>query len=218
MRILLLADEESKYLYDHYSPEKLAGVDLIIGCGDLPKEYLEFFATMSRAPVLYVLGNHDRWYRASGLAESGRWQPQEGCRAEGCICIEDDIFVYRGVRILGLGGSMRYQPQASNQYTEGQMRRRILKLWWKFIRCRGIDILVTHAPAAGIHDLPDLPHRGFACFAELIAQMKPKLFVHGHVHATYGSFTRRDVCGETVVVNAYDHYFLDYPETEPGKP
>ncbi len=197
MKILVLADQESKSLYEYYKPEKLEGVDLIIACGDLPVEYLEFFATMTHVPVLYVLGNHDRW--------RGRLRPG------GCVCIEDDIYVFQGVRILGLGGSMCYIPGADGQYTENQMRRRILKLWWKFLHHRGIDILVTHAPAADIHDLPDLPHRGFRCFRDLLDQYHPKLFVHGHVHATYGNFTRSDVYKDTLVVNAYEYYMIDYP-------
>ena len=198
MRILVLADQESKALYEYYSPEKLEGVDLILACGDLPREYLEFFATMTHVPVLYVRGNHDQW-----------------CDREapgGCECIEDRIFVYRGVRILGLGGSMRYHPYASGQYSERQMRRRILGLWWKLLQHRGFDILVTHAPAAGVHDLPDLPHRGFGCFRALLEQYHPKLFVHGHVHATYGGFRRVDYYQDTMVVNAYEHYIRDYPD------
>ena len=200
MKILVLADHESKSLYEHYTPEKLEGVDLIIGCGDLGKEYLEFFATMSRVPVLYVLGNHDYWY-------------QKGDECGGCICIENDIFVYHGVRILGLGGSMRYKPEAANQFSEKQMERRARRLWWKLIRRRGFDILVTHAPAKDVNDLQDLPHQGFACFRSLLEMYRPKFFVHGHVHANYGTgFKRVDRFDQTVVVNAYDHYIIEYPE------
>jgi len=104
MKILVLSDQESQSLYQHYSPEKLANIDLVISCGDLKPAYLEFFSTMTNTTVIYVLGNHDKWY------------PKQ--KAGGCICIEDDIFVYNGIRILGLGGSMRYHPEASCQYTE----------------------------------------------------------------------------------------------------
>ena len=114
MKILVLADEESKSLYEYFSPEKIKGVDLIISCGDLKASYLTFFATFSHAPLLYVKGNHDGHY--------------EDRPPEGCVCIEDDIFVFRGVRILGLGGSMEYIPGADNQYTERRMERRIKKL------------------------------------------------------------------------------------------
>jgi len=205
VKILVLADCESKSLYEYFTPEKISGVDLILACGDLKQNYLDFFASMSSAPVLFVMGNHDEPYNKNAYG--------------GCVCIEDDIFVFRGIRILGLGGSMRYLPQAENQYTEREMRRRIRRLWWKLKWNKGFDILVAHAPAAGINDLEDLPHRGFVCFGELIERYRPKLFVHGHVHANYGTgFKRVDQIGETMVINAYDYYILELPEEgEQGK-
>ena len=63
MKILLLADEESKYLWDYFDKSKLEGIDLIISCGDLSPQYLSFLATFSHAPVLYVHGNHDVCYK-----------------------------------------------------------------------------------------------------------------------------------------------------------
>lgn len=62
MRIMVIADEESSWLWDHFEKEKLAGVDLIISCGDLHPHYLSFLTTFTSAPVLYVHGNHDDKY------------------------------------------------------------------------------------------------------------------------------------------------------------
>ena len=199
MKILLLADQESRSLYEYYSPEKLADVELIIACGDLKPSYLEFFATMSNAPVVYVLGNHDHWYLQK--------------KAEGCVCLEDTIYEYKGIRILGLGGSMRYLPKAPCQYSEKEMKKRIQKLRFKLFYKKGFDILVTHSPAQDFHDLSDLPHQGFACFHTLIERYKPKYFLHGHVHSNYNkTFVREDKLKETTVINAYEHYFFEYPE------
>jgi hypothetical protein len=50
MRILLVSDEESPYLWDYYQPGRLEGIDLILSCGDLKPEYLSFLVTMSTAP------------------------------------------------------------------------------------------------------------------------------------------------------------------------
>ncbi len=195
---MILADQKSKSLYDYYEPEKMKEIDLIISCGDLDPNYLIFFATLCHAPVLYVKGNHDARY-----AE----KPPEGC-----ICIEDDIFVYQGVRILGLGGSMEYIPGAPNQYTELKMRKRIWKMGWKIWNHKGFDILVTHAPAYQVNDLEDLPHRGFAVFRRLLEKYQPKFFFHGHVHANYSrNFKREDKFGNTTVVNAYEYYVVEYP-------
>ena len=49
MKILAVADEECKALWDYFTPDKLEGVELIIACGDLSRHYLEYLATM--APV-----------------------------------------------------------------------------------------------------------------------------------------------------------------------
>lgn len=199
MKILVLSDHESKSLYEFYTPEKLKGIDLIISCGDLRANYLSFFATFSRAPVFYVRGNHDCHYL--------------DCPPEGCICIEDDIVTYKGIRILGLGGSKEYIPGSPNQYTERKMEQRIRRLWLKLKINKGFDILVAHAPAYELNDLPDLPHQGFSCFKELMDKYSPKYFLHGHVHANYGNvFRREDQYGCTTVVNAYEYYIIDYPD------
>ncbi len=145
MRILAIADEESKVLWDYFDKSMLEGIDLIISCGDLDPRYLSFLVTFYTGPVLYVHGNHD-----------GRY---EQIPPEGCTCIEDKIFVYKGIRILGLGGSMRYKP-GPHQYTEGEMKKRVKRLRFQLLRRRGFDILVTHAPAYQLNDGRDLPHQG----------------------------------------------------------
>lgn len=199
MKILALSDVESKYLWDFYEKGKLDGYDLIISCGDLKPNYLSFITTFSSAPVLYVHGNHD-----------GRY---ENTPPEGCICIEDDIYVHNGVRILGLGGSMQYN-YGPHQYTEKDMRKRVRKLWWKLFRHRGFDILVAHAPAYQLNDGEDLPHMGFQVFHELIRKYKPRYFIHGHMHMSYN--WRLNKCREmaydenTTVVNAYERYEIEY--------
>ena len=195
MKILLLADEESKIIWDFFRKEDYEDIDLVISCGDLKPEYLSFVATMIPVPVLYIHGNHDDKY--------DRYPP------EGCTCIDDRVFVFKGVRILGLGGCYRYKP-GKNQYSEVQMKRRIFKRKGKILWNRGIDILVTHAPAEGIHDAEDLCHRGFKAFNDLINKYHPKYFVHGHVHMNYGrQFPREDMVGDTRVINAFEKYVIE---------
>lgn len=202
MKILAISDVESPFLWDYYKPGRLNGIDLIISCGDLNPQYLSFLETFSNVPLLYVHGNHDEKYKT--------------VPPDGCFCIEDDIYVHDGLRILGLGGSMRYRP-GEHQYTEKEMQRRIRKLWFKLRRAGGFDILVTHAPLRGFHDGDDLCHRGFACFEELLTKYQPKIFLHGHMHLNYGGgLPRVSAYGGTQVINAYRTYLFD-PE-EPGRP
>ena len=128
MRILVIADIESKVLWDYFDKSQLDNVDLIVSCGDLNPKYLSFLVTFTKAPVLYVRGNHD-----------GRY---EMAPPEGCICIEDKIYEFNGVRLMGLGGSMRYK-EGTNMFTEKEMQKRVNKMRFKLRKSDGFDILVT---------------------------------------------------------------------------
>ena len=196
MRILAVADTEAKYYYDFYTPGKLDEFDLILACGDLRRDYLEFLATLAHCPLIYVRGNHDdRFHEAP---------------PEGCICAEDQIIVVNGVRILGLGGSYRYRD-GRNMYTEQQMCRRIQRLRLQLWRNKGFDVLLTHAPARNLGDLDSISHRGFACFEELLRRYEPKYFVHGHVHRDYGTdVPQRSEYGKTTIINASNYCRFDY--------
>ena len=195
MKILAISDEIAKEYYDYYQPGMLDDIDLIISCGDLPREYLEFLVTMGKAPLLYVHGNHD----ASYLEHPPR----------GCICIEDRIFEYGGLRFLGLGGSYRYLPDGKFMYTESEMRRRIMKVWYGIRRRKGFDVLVSHAPAYGCGDLDSPTHRGFHCFHYLLDRYKPAYMIHGHVHKTYNyQLPVRSKYKDTTIVNAFGKQLL----------
>ncbi len=195
MKILLLADLECPYLWDYYRPGRLSEYNLILSAGDLSANYLSFLVTMGRAPVLYIHGNHDVNYEQ---------QPPEGCD-----CVEDQLYIYNGVRILGLGGCPVYNKMP-HQYSEKQMRKRIRKLRWKIKKAGGIDIVLTHAPVAGYGDGDDYAHRGFECFLDLIDTYKPKYFIHGHVHINYGTGNPREYeRNGTKIINAYERYVIE---------
>ena len=195
MKLLLLSDKESPYLWDYYTPGRLKGYDMILSCGDLKADYLTFIVTMANVPLLYVHGNHDGNY--------ARRPP------EGCDCIEDRIYIYKDLRILGLGGTPFYNG-GPNQYSEREMQRRIKRLRLKLRRCGGVDIVLTHAPAAGYGDGDDYAHRGFECFNELMDKYKPQYLVHGHVHMNYGSNISRTLRREnTKIINAYEKYEIE---------
>ncbi len=201
MKVLAIADVEDRRLWDNYSPERLKDVDLILSAGDLDASYLEFLVTVSNKPLVYVRGNHDDGY--------GRRAPG------GCICVEDSVYVWQGVRIAGLGGSAAYRFGA-NMYTEEEMEWRVRRLELKIRLLGGVDVLLTHAPARGVGDLDDRAHRGFECFNRLIERWRPDYLVHGHVHKEYlPDFQRTRVleCG-TRVVNAYDYTTFDLAKDE----
>ena len=200
MKILLVSDEEDKYLWDFYKPGRLKGIDLILSAGDLKAEYLSFLVTMANRPLLYVPGNHD-----GGYAQ----RPPEGCQ-----CIDGKLVTVGGLRILGLGGSALYNG-GPHQYTEKQMRRRIHRLRLKLALAGGVDIVLTHAPVRGFGDEDNMTHRGFEAFLPLLDQYKPRYLVHGHIHQRYGA--NRPRChqyGETTIVNATGRYILEIPDNQ----
>ena len=197
MKILAVSDIDAKYYFDYYTPGKLDEFDLILACGDLHREFLEFLVTMSHCQVVYVHGNHDKRFVENP--------------PEGCLCADGRIVVVNGVRILGLGGSYRYK-NSKFMYTENEMKLRVARLRFSIWRHRGFDILLTHAPARHINDRETITHRGFECFVKLLDKYHPKYFLHGHVHMTYGThIPRTTVRGGTTIINAYDHYVFEYP-------
>ena len=196
MKILVVSDEECRSLWDYYTPGKLSKYDLILSSGDLKAEYLSFLVTMARCPLLYVHGNHD-----TGYAQS----PPEGCDS-----IDGKLIVYKGLRILGLGGSRQYS-RGQHQYTERQMEKRIRKLRWAIRIAGGVDIVLTHAAPRGVGDWDDHSHLGFEAFLGLIDSYHPQYMFHGHVHLSYGhNIQRRREYGGTKVINCCQKYEIDY--------
>ena len=195
MRILALSDEPSQRLWGDLCRQSLDGVDLILSAGDLKASYLSFLVTMANRPLLYVHGNHDWSYDR---------QPPEGCD-----CIDDRLVVVNGLRILGLGGCLRYND-GPYQYSERQMRIRIMKLQLKIRRAGGVDLVLTHAPAAGYGDEDNIAHRGFEAFLPLLDRWQPSYLVHGHVHKRYDPRQQRVLqYKNTTIINANGKYYLD---------
>lgn len=205
MRILAISDEPSQRLWGDRCREALRGIDLILSAGDLPAKYLSFLTCFTDAPIVYIHGNHDDRYDK---------EPPEGC-----LCADGKIVELKGVRILGLGGSIRYRPDGVHMYTEKEMASRIFALRRKIRAAGGFDILLTHTPIRGFGDQDDYAHRGFECFGPLLDAWKPAVMVHGHVHQAYtgAHFMRERDWHGVPVINASTAYEFDLPETPDRK-
>lgn len=203
MKIFAVADEVDESTYG----DKLAALrpDLVVSCGDLPFDYLEYLVSRLNVPLLYVLGNHD-----PGLATPNTsWIPlqPEGPvpGPQGCDNVDGRVMEIGGLRVAGLGGSLRYK-EGPNQYTQAQMRWRALSLEFRLrlkrTRAgRKLDVLITHAPPFGVGETADAAHVGFAAFHKIIRDLHPALLVHGHVHPYGRARPERTVDG-TRIVNA----------------
>jgi Icc-related predicted phosphoesterase len=131
---------------------------------------------------------------------------------QGCVDIDGRVVDVGGLRIAGLGGSVRYKA-GPNQYSQGQMGRRALKLEVRLrlnrVRNgRKLDVLVTHAPPYGAAEAKDSAHVGFVAFLRLIRNFHPLLAVHGHVHPYGRALPERSV-GATRVVNVVPSRMLE---------
>ena len=195
MKILLLADQAEPTLWEHLDRRKLEGVELVLACGDLPASYLSFLTCFTAAPILYLRGNHDDRYAQNP--------------PEGCIDLEEKPVVIKGVRFVGFGGC-KSAHNAPNQYSERDMNLRILKATLALSLKKGFDVLVTHAPAAGLGDGDDRFHEGFETFVKLIDKYQPRYHLHGHQHLTYSIGSKRIMeYNNTTIVNAYNYYILE---------
>ena len=195
IRILAVADEESKYIWDYFDRKVFKGIDLIISCGDLKASYLSFLTTMVAAPLLYVHGNHD---------SRMLYHPPEGCDN-----LELKMHVIKGIRIIGFGGANSRSPKPFH-YTEQDVARQVTRRMQEISHHGGFDILVTHAPAHGLGDGEDAFHKGFRAYRTLLDLYKPAYHFHGHQHLNYGASNQRLITyGPTQIYNAYGYSILD---------
>ena len=119
----------------------------------------------------------------------------------------------RPLLLVGMGGSFFYGGDR-HQYTERQMRRRLAALqlrllWERRARGRPVDVLMTHAPPAGIHEGEDCAHRGFRSFRRFVDRHQPAYHVHGHVHPTYGVDVEPVHVGRTEIRTIYGYSILE---------
>ena len=191
MKILCVSDtvvaqmESAAHLRRRYHD-----VELVISCGDLPAAYLEFITSVLNVPLFYVRGNHDTGYDE---------------RPPGGIDLHRHFVTYHGITFYGIEGSLLYN-NSPIQYSQFDMARTVLAsaplmLIRRPIRGRGVDVVVTHAPPRGIHDLDDLPHRGINAFVPFMNWFHPRYLLHGHVHTYDRRTTVLTQHGATCVMN-----------------
>jgi uncharacterized protein len=187
VKILCVSDtvvsqmENAAHLRRRYSD-----VDLLLSCGDMPAAYLEFITSVLNIPLFYVRGNHDTQYDE---------------RPPGGEDLHMRVVNFKGILFVGIEGSMKYNS-APIQYTDGDMLMNTVKLAVPIkLRGRRPDIFVTHNPAKGIHDAPDLPHNGFSSFLKFMTWYRPRYMLHGHVHTYDRRVTTITQYHETTIMN-----------------
>lgn len=182
---------------------RYSDIDLVVSCGDMPPVYLEFITSVLNVPLFYVRGNHDEIYDR---------QPPGG---------EDlhmRVVKFRGLTFTGLEGSIRYN-QGKIQYTDGEMYRKVARMGPQMLVRRaqkgfGVDVLVTHSPAKGIHDAEDRPHHGFNALLRFMEWYRPRYMFHGHVHTYDRRKTVDSVYLDTRILNINPFMVLEIDPIE----
>ena len=205
MKILAVSDEVVERLYSLCASGHFSEIEMILGCGDLPYPYLENLLTFLNIPLYYVPGNHDPIYNSDNTL----------AYAEGGTNLDLKIVRCKKFLIGGLGGSIRYRPNGTNQYSQSDAYQRAFRLLPRLLLNkinygRSLDILITHSPPFKIHDDDTHAHQGLKAINWLLHVAKPRYHFHGHTH-----FQRRNLSpSETVhdltkIVNVFPYKVIE---------
>lgn len=212
IKVLTVSDEIDPLIYSGSLQKRFSDVELVLGCGDLPPSYLEFIVSMLNVPCLYVPGNHD-----------GKPEHTDYGRTihtpDGWRNIDGRVVEQEGLVIGGLGGSIWYNG-GEHQYSQRIMAARVGLLLPRIVLYQqrngyGLDVLITHSPAAGIHDGTGA-HTGFKALRWLLERFPPRYMFHGHVHKNYRMCaTSQTQFGKTLVINTAGYQALTLERVAP---
>lgn len=205
VKILAVSDQALDRIYALSSSGQFKDIELLVGCGDLPYAYLEYLVTMLNVPLFYVPGNHDP------VEDLRRIET----RAEGGSNLDLKMVRHNKFLIGGFGGSVRYRPDGTNQYTQTEAYLRVIQMLPRLLLNRlqygrALDILITHSPPFGIHDDVDPAHTGLKALNWLLRIAKPRYHFHGHTH-----FYKRNLedcettSGITKIINVFPYKAID---------
>ena len=205
VKILAVSDQVVERIYALVSSGHFQGVDLILGCGDLPYHYLEYLVTLLNGRMYYVPGNHDPEFNRKVTSS----------QAEGGSNLDLEIGRHKNTLIGGFGGSVRYRPDGINQYTQTEAYRRAYSMIPKIVinrirYGRAMDILISHSPPFGIHDDLDLAHTGFKALNWLVNFAKPKYLLHGHTHFYKKNLEPQETTVKgTKIINVFPYKYFE---------
>jgi uncharacterized protein len=205
VKILAVSDEVVERLYTLCANDHFREIELILGCGDLPYPYLENLLTFLNIPLFYVPGNHDPVYNVDNTL----------AYVEGGSNLDLKVVRYKTFLIGGFGGSVRYRPNAVNQYSQTDAFLRAFRLLPRLLLNkaryrRSLDILITHSPPFRIHDEDTEAHQGLKAINWLLRVAKPRYHFHGHTHFQRGNLSPSETVHDmTKIVNVFPYKVIE---------
>lgn len=205
MKIVAISDTHGQH-----EALQLPKGDLLIHAGDLSKRgteqqvrlFLDWFAAQDFRHKIFIAGNHDFFFER----ESGRRIAE--LIPPGVIYLNDSMAEVEGLRIWGSPVQPWFYDWAFNRRRGEEIRKH-----WDLIP-ENTDVLITHGPAAGIHDLTiHGEHVGCVDLLARIEALQPRLFICGHIHEAHGILPGNP----TTFINASvldEQYILRHPPVE----
>ncbi|MGL4254029.1 MAG: metallophosphoesterase family protein [Fusobacteriaceae bacterium] len=179
-----------------YHPDSIKSmfkdIDFVVSAGDLSNDYLDYIFTLLNKELVFISGNHI-------------YNPNHNI--EFCKNIDQKIINFKGLRIMGLDGSQIYS-YGEHQYSEYQVTLMILKNFFHLLWKRP-DIVISHAPPKGIHDLQDHVHTGFRAYHFILKYFKPKIWIHGHIHLEHHHKIQESIVDGVKFINAYGYKIIE---------
>jgi len=191
MKIILISDT-----HNQHGGLELPEGDMIIHAGDVSsrgvksevENFLTWYSSLSYKYKIFIAGNHDFFFEDRTREIINEIIP------DNVIYLDDELVIIEGIKIWG----SPVQPWFHN-WAFNRQRGVDIKKHWDLIPS-DIDILITHGPAYKILDKVKYGNDFVGCedLLEKINEIKPKIFVCGHIHEAYGKMQ----IGNTMCYNA----------------
>ena len=192
MRILHLSDTHGS----HHRLKNLTEADAIVHSGDFTMtgteqeaiDFLNWFCDLPYAQKIFICGNHDDClYGANidGLDPNVHYLCNSG--------VEID-----GIKFYGV-------PMFMGDCVTDRQQRNIAKI------PSDTDILITHSPAYGILDFDDNINYGDEQLFSKVLEIKPRLFLFGHIHAQHCITTLHGITFSNGAIMNADYTHLAAP-------
>jgi Icc-related predicted phosphoesterase len=205
VKILAVSDQVLERMYKLSSSGHFHDIELILGCGDMSYEYLEYLVTVLNVQMFYIPGNHDPIHDLT----------RREAYVEGGTNLDLQIVRHKKYLIGGFGGSIRYRPDGINQYSQTDAYLRTIRMLPRLLLNRiqygrALDILISHSPPFSIHDDSDPAHHGLKALNWLIRIAQPRYHFHGHTHVYKRNLENIETTvGLTKVINVYPYKTIE---------
>lgn len=187
---------------------KLPKGDVLVHAGDIGykgekaeiEDFLQWFQAQKFEHKIFIAGNHDFYFEKAKKADIEKLIPR------GVTYLNDSGVTIHGINIWGSPVTPWFFDWAFNR-----KRGAAIAKHWALIP-PGTDLLITHGPPYGILDVVvNEQHAGCKDLLKKVLEIKPKAFICGHIHESYGTVTKHGI----KFMNACNLNYLYEPTNKP---